>query len=74
MNLGELKNKIDDFYDRYGADMDVMIDLNFDPKVDDTIAVIRGKISSQNIADITETTDKAGKINGICISNYKMEV
>ena len=74
MNLGELKNKIDEFYDRYGADMDVMIDLNFDPKVDDTIAVIRGKISSQNIADITETTDKAGKINGICISNYKMEV
>lgn len=74
MNLGELKNKIDDFYDRYGADMDVMIDLNFDPKVDDTIAVIRGKISSQNIVDITETTDKIGKINGICISNYKMEV
>lgn len=74
MNLGELKNKIDDFYDKFGADMDVMIDLNFDPKVDDTIAVIRGKISSQNIADITEITDKAGKINGICISNYKMEV
>lgn len=73
MNLGELKNKIDDFYDRYGADMDVMIDLNFDPKVDDTIVVIRGKISSQNVVDITETTDKTGKINGICISNYKME-
>lgn len=74
MNLGELKNKIDDFYDKFGADMDVMIDLNFDPKVDDTIAVIRGKISSQNIVDITKTMDKTGVINGICISNYKMEV
>lgn len=73
MNLGELKNKIDDFYDRYGADMDVMIDLNFDPKVDDTIYVTRGKISSQNVVDITKTTDKTGKANGICISNYKME-
>lgn len=74
MNLGELKSKIDDFYDRYGADIDVMIDLNFDPKVDDTIYVTRGKISSQNVVDITKTTDKTGKINGICISNYKMEV
>ena len=74
MNLGELKNKIDDFYDRYGADIDVMIDLNFDPKVDDTIYVTRGKISSQNIVDITKTMDKTGVINGICISNYKMEV
>ena len=54
--------------------MDVMIDLNFDPKVDDTIYVTRGKISSQNVIDITKTMDKTGKINGICISNYKMEV
>ena len=73
MNLGELKNKIDDFYDRYGADMNVMIDLNFNPKVDNTIAVIRGKISSQNVVDIAKTMDKTGKIDGICISNYKME-
>lgn len=72
MNLGELKNKIDNFYDKYGADIDVMIDLNFDPRIDYTIAVIRGKISSQNVVEITETTDKTGKIDSICISNYKM--
>ena len=74
MNLGEFKNKIDEFYNIYGANMDVMIDLNFDPKIDDTIYTTRGKISTQNIVDITETMDKTGKINGICISNYKMEV
>lgn len=73
MNLGELKNKIDEFYNRYGSDMNVMIDLNFDPKVDNTIAVIRGKISSQNVVNITETMNKNNKIDGICISNYKME-
>lgn len=74
MNLGELKSKIDDFYDRYGADIDIMIDINFNPNIDDTIYVTRGKISTQNIVDIIETKDETGKINGICISNYKMEV
>ena len=73
MNLEEFKNKIDNLYSRYG-DIEIMIVLNFDPKIDDTIYTTRGKISSQNVVDITKTMDKTGKIDGICISNYKMEV
>ena len=58
MNLGELKNKIDEFYDRYGADMDVMIDLNFDPKVDDTIEEVCRRTGD---AEEFKTTPKKSK-------------
>lgn len=69
MNLRELKNKIDFLITEYDENTDIMIGINFDPYIDDTIRVTRGKISTQNIIDITKNTDK----NIICISNYKME-
>lgn len=72
MKLKEFKNKINEFYKKNG-DIDVCIDLSVDTKVDSDIVNKDNKVYTENVLDITETTNYLGEVNGICISNYIME-
>lgn len=72
MKLKEFKDKINEFYKKNG-DIDVCIDLSIDTKVDSDIVNKDNKVYTENVLDITETTNYLGEVNGICISNYIME-
>ena len=69
MKLKQFKDKIDDFFKKYG-DIDVCIDLS---KEDIDIVISDDGFYTDNVLDITETTDSERKVNGICISNYIMK-
>lgn len=74
MNLKELKERIDEMYNKYG-DVAVVVDLVQDDIIDDTICLNDdGNISTENIQDVTELKDYKGEdVTGICLSNYVME-
>lgn len=72
MNLKEFKYKIDELYKKHG-DIGVVIDLSTDTKDDSDIVVKDNGLYTENVLDITETTNYLGEVNGICISNYIME-
>lgn len=74
MNLKELKERIDEMYNKYG-DVAVVVDLAQDDTIDDTICLNDdGNISTENIQDVTELKDYKGEeVTGICLSNYVME-
>ncbi len=53
MNLKELKERIDEMYNKYG-DVAVVVDLVQDDTIDDTICLNDdGNISTENIQDVT---------------------
>lgn len=75
MQLKEFKNIIDTMFSKYG-DIDIMIDLATNNDVDDTIYkdTETGNIYTEQVLDISEVKDNTGdNVEGICISNYKME-
>lgn len=74
MNLKELKEKIDEMYNKYG-DVVVTVDISKDEELDDCVCETESyTLFTDNIQDVTELKDSNGEeVTGICISNYIME-
>lgn len=75
MNLEEFKKKIDEMYEKYGGEIDVMVCLTTDEGLDDTIFISEEEdVISEKIVEISETIEyPTGRVNGICLCNYIMD-
>lgn len=75
MNLKELKEKIDEMYEKHGGEIDVVVCLTTDEGLDDTVFITDNEdVTTENIVEITETLEyPTGRVNGICLCNYIMD-